>query len=1213
MLNRIYIVVGMLAIVVLAAAFIVPRFIQWGDYRDRMEALASTVLGAEVSIGGDIEFSLLPQPRLHFSDVVVGAPDAPAASVAGVEAEFALMDFLRDNYTITALVLHDPVIDLAIDENGLFGSQVAIAPATNGVALGQARVENGTLRLTDRRSGERFIATDIDGDLRLSSFVGPFQFQGHASTADARYEVRFNSGPLDGNGQVRISSYLRQADDAFSLTAEGLLSAGVAPKFNGRIVYRQSPPAADAADDIRGDLVFESTLEASTDLAVLSGYTLQPDENRAGLRLTGSANIRLGAHRSFDAVISGGVFSLPPRDATEIPAELPYEAVRLLADLPAPPLPPMPGRLGIDLAEISLRGFALRNVRVEAASDGMAWSIEKAVATLPGETELQLSGQLSADGDVPGFQGQARVTSYRLDALAQLWRRPQDDNPLFNMPASLTGRVMLAGEAFGFNDGTFTLDGIAHRIDVRLGFGAEPRLDIVGHFGALDALHTAALVALLPEATNDPSFGISFPDGSFSVSATALDVLGLNAADFVAEGQWSPDALRFSRLAASDWGGLTLDSTLEASGSLAQPHLTGSGKIGVDGADVPGLEAFYELAGMPYVWQQALRQSWPADLQFILSDAAPGPGQVLTLGGTLGASAFDFRAEMAAGLDALATGDLRLVASLEADDGPRLVQQLGLGDAPLFAGAHPMLASLFLEGSAGDGLDGRVNVSSGDERIGFVGTLALAENGAVRGQGKLDAQLRAGDGLAALAGLKGAGLGGFTLDADVDFDGKGHVGLASLAGASGADAFSGALNLDRAGEAANVTGTLQFDSLDLSGLARVFLGPAALLGLEPGQWPEGPLAMNEAARPSRGDIAVSAGSLHLGAAELGGETRFDLVWEPRSVGLSRFRAAMGGGTLTLDLEQCCAGALEQRTLSGRVTLAGVDLDAMLPPAARAGLDGRLDGGMQFEGAGESLAEVVRRLSGEGNFTLADFRVRGLDTGVYPALAGLDDVLDTDAAALQTYIGVALGQGDFTASAARGAFTIAAGTARLGNFIVEGAGGRLSGSLDLALETLGLDGGFVLTPRDFVDATGLVQPDSARIVNRIGGTLLAPEITLDLDEIVAAIQVRANEIEVDRLEQLRLADEARQREAAEARNRLIEEQKRQAAEAEARRAAEAEAQRQAQEEAQAQQREEAEPVPPPPDPQVPPPQTPPLDLGFQGLGLPANEPLDLFPD
>src|SRR6218665_1086267 len=71
-LNRIYIVVGTLAIIILAAAFIAPNFIRWSDYRGRMEELATGMLGTPVTVRGDIEFTLLPQPRLHFDDVLFG-------------------------------------------------------------------------------------------------------------------------------------------------------------------------------------------------------------------------------------------------------------------------------------------------------------------------------------------------------------------------------------------------------------------------------------------------------------------------------------------------------------------------------------------------------------------------------------------------------------------------------------------------------------------------------------------------------------------------------------------------------------------------------------------------------------------------------------------------------------------------------------------------------------------------------------------------------------------------------------------------------------------------------------------------------------------------------------------------------------------------------------------------------------------------------------
>ncbi|NGP18031.1 hypothetical protein [Devosia aurantiaca] len=139
----------------------------------------------------------------------------------------------------------------------------------------------------------------------------------------------------------------------------------------------------------------------------------------------------------------------------------------MLSEVSAPPLPPIPGRLGIDLAEATLRGFALRNVRIDATTDGRSWAIEQAVANLPGETELRVSGTVTSDAGSAGFAGDLAMTSQRLDALSALWRKPQDNNPLFNQPGSLNGRLLLAGNAFGLTGGA--LPSRARRIRLRCG------------------------------------------------------------------------------------------------------------------------------------------------------------------------------------------------------------------------------------------------------------------------------------------------------------------------------------------------------------------------------------------------------------------------------------------------------------------------------------------------------------------------------------------------------------------------------------------------------------------------------------------------------------------------------------------------------------------------------------------------------------------------
>ena len=82
--------------------------------------------------------------------------------------------------------------------------------------------------------------------------------------------------------------------------------------------------------------VLEGKLEAATDRVLLSSYTLLPDENRVvdAAHRRGRAEARQGAC-SFNAVVSGGVVALPPRDATTELTDPPYELVRLLGEIAA--------------------------------------------------------------------------------------------------------------------------------------------------------------------------------------------------------------------------------------------------------------------------------------------------------------------------------------------------------------------------------------------------------------------------------------------------------------------------------------------------------------------------------------------------------------------------------------------------------------------------------------------------------------------------------------------------------------------------------------------------------------------------------------------------------------------------------------------------------------------------------------------------------------
>ena len=1222
MLNRIFIVVGVLAIVALGSAFIVPRFIQWGDYRGRMEELAAGVVGADVSIRGDIAFSLLPQPQLRFADVVVGAPDAPTVTVDVVEAEFSLVDFLRDRYTITRLVLERPSLDLKIDGNGLIHADLALPQSVtqSTVSIANAQIVNGRLGVADARSGDSVALEAIGGELRLGSLRGPFQFQGAGMWGAERYAVRFNSASPDASGASRVSGFVRPERGGFSVATEGSLTGGAEPRYEGSLTYRQSPPPVEGGDAARGDLVLEGQLTANSGELTLTTYTIVPDENRAGTRLTGAASLSLAASRSFQAVVSGGVLSLPPRDATVDQSSEPYELVRLLAELPTPTIVPIAGTVNVDIAEVDLRALALRDVRLDAVSDGKSWRIDHFGARLAGDTNLMLQGQLSALEARPSFTGRLSLETRRPDAFAQIWRDAEDTRPLLNMPARLDANVALAGDELNLTAVHLLLDQTVQTGSATVSFGPERRLDLAMDFDALGPGESAAVAALLPDFAGSGDFAVSFPQGALAVTAKTATVLGLNGRTLAAEADWTGNGVALRRVAAEDLGGVRFDVSGNAAGTLAAPVLSGKGTIGVQSPTAPALAALYaSLSAQPGV-QALIGRSLPANLDVELTAPGTEGGQHLLASGAAGPSSISLDAQLSTGLLTSLSSPISVVLNVSAPTGDVLTQQLGLGKQGLIGAAVPVELIVAAEGSSSTGIELRMEATSPGERLGFVGDVVVAAPSAVSAEGRVSGALSDGSGLLSL--LAGTALPAPPIEgaAEIVIDAAGSIALTDMEGLAAGQAVSGELRFDRAGGANALTGAIEIASLDMSALPIALGGPVAAARLDVnGLWPDGPFDLGATSRQTTGTVRVHTPSVLAGGKPFLSDTSFEYAWDQEAVRLRGLRGMLGAGTVEADVGMCCAGPQPAKQVTGRVSLAGVALDAVLPATPASVLEGTLDLGVQVEGTGADFSQVVQNLSGEGSLTARDLSVAQFGPGVFTTVGELPNVLDLPADALTGIAAMALQSGTFTAQQVSGPFTIGAGTGRLANVALDAPGAKLFGNASLRLSDLGLGGSFALTPVGLADANGLITEATSQITVGLSGTLSAPERSIDLQALVDAVQLRANELELDRLDALRLEDEARSRAAAEERNRLIAEQQRQREAEEAARgaeeerlAAEAEQQRRAEEEAAARRvapipaprfQPAPQPVPAPQPLTVPPaPTAPPSQLSPGALDL-----------
>lgn len=1173
MLNRLYIVLGSLLILLIAFGFIAPYFIDWSDRRPQIEALASEALGTPVAISGKIDIHLLPAPRVTMDGISVGPVGSPVATIRHAEADFSLTDFLRDRFAITRLGVTGIALSLSVDEAGKLFLPINLPESVNAsnISVANAEFTESAVTLSDARSGGEWRMDELEGKLSLSALRGPFGVNATGNFDGKSYQVRINTSQMGADSGVQVALFLRALDGSFSLNTDGLLTTGDSPGYTGKLSYRQPPP--ENGETVSGNLVLDAQVDANPERARMTSYVLVPDENRAGTRLTGEAELVLGAATRFKVNISGGVVGLAPRDARMTSENDPYELVRLISELPPAPVPPLPGEIHVDIAELDLRAFAMRNVRLDARTDGEDWRIDTLRGNLSGDTTLAFRGTLGQQDDKLAANGQLRIDTSRLDALVQLWRAPDEETPLFGITANLDTGIALSDGVVSLTDGKGRLDGASFTFAGQVP-ASGGTLGVTAALGEFDRVQSRELMASLPDIAGDPRFVASFSGAEFDLSAESLDVFGLVGSRLAVRGAWTPEGLSFSQLAAGEWGGasFTLSGAFKAG---KQPILTGSGRLILDAdADQGALPVVYSSLGVSPEIRALVDRNLPASLDIALAAPDDSSAQELKVSGRAGVADMTFGAKVSQGILNYERGPIGVRVMLSSDSPAGLAAALGI-DAGLDA-TGAATATLVAEGSPVNSLDTELLFDSPGNRLKYAGSMILNDLKAVQGRGKLDFDLAEPAAWADVLGVAGLYLPPLTGVSEIAFTGTQAITLSSLNADAGGTSVRG--DLVRSVEAGMplYSGTLKLGGVELGGFPALFLGGASLLNLEGGTWPDGPFAEPDDARSTRGRVSVSADAITSNGRALAGRTDFDVIWDDRNGRIRGLAAAIGDGELSLDLSVCCVGTPGPRQVSGRLGLDSVALDALLPEVPAEAVDASLTGSMQVNGTGETIAAIIGSLTGQGSFSARDISIASFDPGAFESIAGEDTLLNLDTDQLAKLVGDSLASGPFKSGQMDGVLSLAGGTLRADNLAASSGRGDLYGSMAVDLSSLGLSGAWTLAPGGPVGDGALINETTGRIGAVLGGTITQPDHQLDLAQMVDSIQVRAYELEVDRLEKLKAEEEARARAAAEERTRLMEldaqrkvEQALAKAEAEAKAKAEAEAKAKAEAEARAQ--------------------------------------------
>ncbi|WP_323763106.1 AsmA family protein [Maricaulis sp.] len=533
-MKRLGLALGLIIVLLIAAAVILPSVIPPSTYREPVEAAARDALNREVTLGGELSLQILPQLQIRASEVSIANADGfgeeAFAEMREMRVGVRLIPLLSRRVEITEFVMVEPTIRLVQNRRGnnwTFtapdAGTAAPAPASSGgfvrgdgalpieASFGDVRIENGALYFSD--AGQTRSITGLDLNVALPSLDVPTRLNG-ALNADGE-SLAFAAEI----GSIRDFFEGRETPVTFGLGGNlATLS------FDGRILAGEAVAYTGALD---------ANIPSLRALAAFAGSPLPAGDHLERFRAVGT--------------LSGAPGELALQART-----LSLDAISGVADLTVNLTGARP-RLtgGLELAELDVNPYlpAVSEAPRPASSGGIPpWS--EAPIDLAGlgivDADLRLTvGQLQFQAiEITDARLRARLNNSRLEVILE-------NVGLYEGQGSATIVANNRGQRPSFS--------LAANLD---GLDAGPFLEAAAGFDKL--LGTGDLTLELAAAGNSQAAIMNSLDGSGNFSFADGAIVGINVAETIRN---------VSRLVSGGSGGET-DSEDETAASTGERQTT---------------------------------------------------------------------------------------------------------------------------------------------------------------------------------------------------------------------------------------------------------------------------------------------------------------------------------------------------------------------------------------------------------------------------------------------------------------------------------------------------------------------------------------------------------------------------------------------------------------------------------------------------------------
>ena len=262
-------IVAVVVVLLVVASIVLPMVVDPNNYKDEISAAVSEKTGRDLTIGGEIKWSVFPSIGLELSDVTLGNPDGfgdqPMLDIgeAGISVKF--LPLLKRQVEVGEVSMSDVSIYLSRKADGKNNWE-----DLGGAAAGDTATSTGTGRGVDsfvvsgiEISNAKVTLNDVDQTTELKAFdlkasnieLGrPFDLQGGFSMNLPEHQLA---------GDVKFAGLVQSASDAKRFGINGL-----------KLGFKGKQGAAGEAVALDVNVRANADIDLSKDQAVLSDFVL---------------------------------------------------------------------------------------------------------------------------------------------------------------------------------------------------------------------------------------------------------------------------------------------------------------------------------------------------------------------------------------------------------------------------------------------------------------------------------------------------------------------------------------------------------------------------------------------------------------------------------------------------------------------------------------------------------------------------------------------------------------------------------------------------------------------------------------------------------------------------------------------------------------------------------------------------------------------------